>query len=81
MNCSDKKTINDRVCQMPLVATDATESLVQEGRRYDFCSDGLCRGEFHRHPEDQVVVYGDEVAYSRGKASLCGLEHIQGRRT
>ena len=38
MNCSDKKTNNDPVCQMPLVATDAKESLVHEGRRYDFCS-------------------------------------------
>ena len=38
MNCSDKKTLNDPVSRMPLVATDAQESLVHEGRRYDFCS-------------------------------------------
>lgn len=37
MNCSDKKTINEPGCQMALVATDAKESLVYEGR-YDFGS-------------------------------------------
>lgn len=37
MNCSDKKTINDPACQMSIGATDATESLVHEGR-YDFGS-------------------------------------------
>ena len=38
MNCEDKKTNNEPVSQMPLVITDAQESLVHEGRRYDFCS-------------------------------------------
>jgi len=55
VNCSDKKTINDPVCQMPLATTDATESLVHEGGRYDFCSVG-CRAEFQRHPEDYAIT-------------------------
>ena len=54
MNDSEKKIVNDPVCQMPLAATDATESLVHEGRRYDFCSVG-CRAEFQRHPEDYAI--------------------------
>lgn len=39
MNCCEKKTFNDPECQMPVGATDATESLVHEGR-YDFGSVG-----------------------------------------
>jgi YHS domain-containing protein len=54
VNGSEKKIVNDPVCQMRLAATDARESLVHEGRRYDFCSVG-CRAEFQRHPEDYAI--------------------------
>lgn len=64
-----------------LVATDATESLVQEGRRHDPYSVRLCQAEFQTHHEDQVVVYDDEGLKAGERASLCGLGHIQGSRT
>ncbi|MDQ5844538.1 MAG: YHS domain-containing protein [Acidobacteriota bacterium] len=40
---------------MELDESQVKESLVQEGRKYYFCSVG-CRTEFERHPEDYTEV-------------------------
>lgn len=52
---AEERVVVDPVCKMELKAEQVRQSVVYNGRTYQFCSIG-CRAEFERHPVDYTTV-------------------------
>lgn len=80
MNYSAKNTLNDPVSRMRLVATDAEESLVHEGRRYDFCSGVAPNHVLTVNQELQTPVELMEIQWHVSKVEMPSL-YQRGRQS